>query len=154
MKIFKSEKGLLANKDTNDDKKNVLDKQGILYPSQFDKIKKFIQKELLKRGFSCNFIKFEISDPMFKQMSKGCVELQTETFQTVPVIYEWLRIDNCGGLIELDKDGEDKYTFFIPLNVVCKSFNHGCLEELSLFNVIAKVINGFVEHMDITVHCI
>jgi len=76
-------------------------------PEQMEKIQKFIQKELLKRGFLCKIIEFrEIS----KNQYTNLFSLRTENFQTTPVIFETVYLSNFGGSVYCDTD-EDVIIF-------------------------------------------
>lgn len=62
-----------------------------LSESQLEKVKSFIQVELLKRGFLAPITTFKEVEGRYE---KHYFELETESFQTVPVIFQEIRISN------------------------------------------------------------
>ena len=103
-------------------------------PEQMEKIQKFIQKELLKRGFLCKIIEFrEIS----KNQYTNLFSLRTENFQTTPVIFETVYLSNFGGSVYCDTD-EDVIIFRLPINVFYEIMDGGKNSTL-LFTVSAKL---------------
>jgi len=103
-------------------------------PEQMEKIQKFIQKELLKRGFLSKIIEFK---EICKNHYTNYFKLKTEDFQTTPVIFESLFISNFGGSAYNDRD-EDVIIFHLPINVFYEIMDGGKNSSL-LFTVSAKL---------------
>lgn len=70
----------------------------ILLPAQLDTVKKVIQTELLKRGYLAKII-----DHREVQNARGdhFISLKTESFQTVPVMFQTLTIEAFNSRVEI-----------------------------------------------------
>jgi hypothetical protein len=89
-------------------------------------IKQFIQHELTKRGFHAKISEFKENRSIHKDYNLFILE--TEHFQTTPVIFKQLSIGNFGGKIEVTKvDGYDKdqIVFRIPIQAYYDHFDLG-----------------------------
>lgn len=114
------------------------------------KIKSAIQTELLKRGFltPINIVLNE---------KHKLLEIHSESFQTVPVIFKSIKINNFGGSIivrdvmvndtlpkyvsldnEIEVETEQELQIWIPVHVSYKHFDGG-QNGCSLFNFTCKI---------------
>lgn len=95
-----------------------------LSEKQMEEIKKTIQREILKRGFTAKIVKFE---EVISRMNRHRVEFCTESFQTVPVMFEEVYISNFSSEISLieNEDGDNYYRIWITVNVGWKHFGGG-----------------------------
>ena len=108
--------------------------------NQMNKLKDFIQDELLKRGFTAKISYFgEVSD---KNGSK--FEFITEEFQTTPVIFKSIFISNFSSSIteeEIERPDGSKITVhkvWISVHVSYKHFGGGS-NGCNLFDVAATM---------------
>lgn len=97
---------------------------------QRDEIQEFIQVELLKRGFHAKITSFKEAEG---RNGKNYLEFQTETFQTTPVIFKSVRINNFSSSIS---DVIDKMfrRVWVQVHVSYEHFDRGsngcCLFDL------------------------
>ncbi len=115
---------------------------------QLEAIKKAIQTELLKRGFQAPIVKIE--EKTSSRSSRHRIEFHTEKFQTTPVLFEELRVQNFSSEIYKEMDDEREVTkFYIGVNVAYNHFNlgsnsselftiRGCLSERGIYNITIK----------------
>jgi len=110
------------------DKKETL--QEVSTPTQRLKIKEILQDELLKRGFTAKIVKLY----EYKQIGgfKKYLRFYTEEFQTVPVIFKAIRVEEFNSGFTLDaKESEDgkiiltQSLFYISINVRYQHFKGG-----------------------------
>tara|TARA_R110000851_G_C12632111_1_gene517949 strand:- start:48 stop:407 length:360 start_codon:yes stop_codon:yes gene_type:complete len=105
---------------------------------QREQIKKHIQTELLKRGFTAKITRLE--------EVKCRLEFETEKFQTTPVIFESIFISNFSSSIT-KKTNEDKNIHFhrvwIQVNVVYNHFDSGA-NTCNLFTFYGDLHDGHV----------
>jgi len=117
----------------------------LISENHMDKIKSAIQTELLKRGFLTPI------NIVFNEKRK-LLEIHSESFQTVPVIFKSIKIDNFGGSIiidntlpkyvssnnEIEVETEQELQIWIPIHVSYKHFDGG-QNGCSLFNFTCKI---------------
>jgi hypothetical protein len=110
---------------------------------QRDKIQKFIQTELLKRGFKASIIEFKEE----QGRSGNRFTFTTSGFQTTPVIFESIVVDNFSSSIgSLEEHPESKVefrNFWIQVHVSYKHFGGGS-NGCSLFDVVGVLCSDKV----------
>jgi hypothetical protein len=117
------------------EEKKYLSEQNLL------KIKEVIQTELLKRGISAPIIKLN----EFVKNGKNHIDLETDVFQTTPVLFKELKIISFSTSVYLENevsvDSDKGFTFikvYIGLDYRYQHFDGGS-NGCSLFNIHFKV---------------
>lgn len=98
-------------------------------------IKATIEKTLLQRGFDVNFTSFEFDNKGFN--------IESEKFQTFPVIFKEITIGNFGGSIGDINEFENK--IYIPIHAFYKHFSggsNGC--ELFIYTCKLSKVNNTI----------
>ena len=110
--------------------------ENMISTKQMEQIKNRIQDELTKRGI---FAKIAIlEEKPTNSTSRHLIELQTECFQTTPVIFKRLRVSNFGTCVNKSETIEDCHEVWISVNYEYEHFDggsNGCL----LFNFYCDV---------------
>ena len=103
---------------------------------QRTQIKETIQLELLKRGFVAPIISFE----ELEGRSGNRLEFHTESFQTTPVIFQSIQVNNFSSSVTINKDEDGKETrrFWISVNVSYTHFGGGS-NGCKLFDIVGKL---------------
>ena len=111
---------------------------------QQQKIQKFIQTELLKRGFLAPITKFEEEET---RRSGSRFIFETSNFQTTPVIFEKIIVTNFSSSISEpkihEKSGAEYFKFWISVHVSYEHFGGGS-NGCSLFSVGGELCKGEV----------
>lgn len=112
-----------------------------LSQSNLDKMKEIIQLELLKRGITAPIIKFE--EEIYK--SSHYIRFKTEPFQTIPVIFKNILVDNFSTSVnkrlksELKEGIEGEYIHvYIQFHYSWESFSGGT-NGTPIFDIIFNV---------------
>ena len=104
------------------------------------KIKEIVEIELLKRGFTAP-ITLGVDTKKIPH-----IIIDSEPFQTTPVIFKQITIQNFGG--SLQKQDDDIVSVWIPINVGYKHFDHGT-NGCKLFTFFCDVQNDGVYNINI-----
>ena len=100
-------------------------------------VEEIINLELLKRGFP-NICLEELSYDY--ETKKQKLVVSSEPFQTTPVIFKEIRIQNFGGRItELEINGKQLLEIVIPINVRYDHFDSGS-NSCELFTITLRVL--------------
>lgn len=112
-----------------------------LSQSNLDKMKEIIQIELLKRGITAPIIKFE--EEIYK--SSHYIRFNTEPFQTIPVIFKNILVDNFSTSVlkkpksELREGVEGEYIHvWISVHFSWESFGGGT-NGIKIFDIVFNV---------------
>lgn len=112
-------------------------------------IKEKIQTELLKRGINTPIIKLE----EYVRNGSHYIQLQTESFQTFPVLFKKLWIESFGTSIMIDTYEEEKIKYYRVWIRIYYSYEHfeggsnGC--KLFNFNCNVSLDNKLVNYFEI-----
>jgi hypothetical protein len=110
---------------------------------QRDAIQKFIQTELLKRGFQAPIVEFNEE----QGRSGNRFTFTTSEFQTTPVIFESIVVDNFSSFISSIEEHPDSKVefrnFWIQVHASYKHFGGGS-NGCSLFDVVGVLCSGKV----------
>lgn len=87
-----------------------------------------IKNELTKRGFHA---------PFTLKIEKNRIKIESEPFQTVPVIFKELRIIVFGSNVKENESNHDIKEFWVDIDVSFTLFNSGT-NGASLFGVFGK----------------
>ena len=99
-----------------------------------ERIKRFIEDELTKRGFHVSIEVFELID--MRNSTDKVLKIRTSTFQTTPCLFKELQVYNFGGTVKQDGD---RCKLWIPVNVGWESFRGGS-NSTDLFTVKAEYL--------------
>jgi len=102
-------------------------------------IQNLIKVALVKRGFHAEFIKFCEED--------GRIVFETETFQTVPVIFETIKIENFSSSV-WHKSGDDYGRVSIDVHCRYTHFDGGN-NGATIFEFYCEYGNDYVIHHEI-----
>jgi len=107
-----------------------------LIKSKLPEIQTFVSDELSKRGIHADIIKFALVD--------NIILLETEKFQTSPVMFKDLNVANFGGSIKVSDDGE-KMHIWIPVSYDYEYFGSGH-NSTDIFSVSVTIDIAFRAH--------
>lgn len=109
---------------------------------QRNQIKDFIQTELLKRGFLAKIVRFEEVSGRYEPR----LEFETESFQTTPVIFKSIKVENFSSSITKEEgvDGSILYRIWISVHVSYETFEGGS-NGTKLFAVFGTSSPSFTE---------
>lgn len=103
---------------------------------QWNEIKDFIQDELLKRGIHAKIIKCGLKEIRGNQYP----DLETEEFQTTPVIFKSLKVGSFNSSMTEEKEEDTPYTYiWMRINYLYTHFGGGS-NGCDLFDFSCKVI--------------
>jgi hypothetical protein len=110
---------------------------------QRKQIQDFIQMELLKRGFQAKITKFE----EVKGKNGSRLEFETESFQTTPVIFKTITVNNFSSSISEEQKHENNpellfRKIWISVHISYEHFDGGT-NGCKLFDVFAKISSSY-----------